>query len=173
MKISTGPLRSAIPNWGLAEGTTTAFVSGDSNGRPDVLIAQIICGAAMSGVKTLMLLPTSRQDDDVWARMLQLLSGGNGKMAAQAMGHMPIVLHAESTGRDRVGDAELVYAPGLTHRQLNALRPLTGAPFITTEETPPTVTDVIRVGGDILKIDSTGIEVPVLYDPGGPMYRPA
>lgn len=170
-KIAMGPLDVIEPELVLLEGATMAVVAAGPDGQPDVLIAQILCGAAASGIKTLMLLPKLRQDDAVWNAIVRILSGGDVRSGARELSRLPIVLHAGSTGRDGPGGAELVYAPGLTAKELGQLRARTQAPFLVTEE--GAADDVIRVGIDILRIDSRGINVPVVYMPDGPLYCPA
>ena len=178
MLVSTGPIAIARPGWGLKEGTIVSLVSNDSGGRPEVLAAQILVGAAISGVKTLVLLPGLRSDDPVWSVVGELLGGGNAKAAAQEMRHLKLVMYASGTGREHVGKAELVYAPGLQPGELERIINDTTAPVLTLTDLDSEVAlkragEVIRVGGGVIALDSEGFEVPVVYDPSGPVYRPA
>jgi hypothetical protein len=178
MLVSTGPIALARPGWGLKEGTIVSLVSNDSGGRPDVLCAQMLAGAAISGVKTLVLLNGLRTDDDVWKAIGDILGGGNPKAAAQEMRHMKLVMYASGTGREHVGKAELVYAPGLNPTELSRLSDETTAPILTLSDLESEVvkrlsSEVIRVGGDAIVLDAEGFEVPVVFDPSGPVYRVA
>lgn len=54
----------------------------------------------------------------------------------------------------------------------------TSAPVLTLTDLESEIAtrishEVIRVAGDTISVDSEGFEVPVLYDPSGPVYRPA
>lgn len=178
MLVSTGPIAIARPGWGLKEGTIVSLVSNDSGGRPEVLTAQIIVGAAISGVKTLVLLPGLRSDDPVWSVVGELLGGGNAKAAAQEMRHLKLVMYTSGTGREHVGKAELVYAPGLSLAELMRLSDETVAPILTltdleSETAKRLSNEVIRVAGDTITLDAEGFEVPVVFDPSGPVYRVA
>lgn len=178
MLVSTGPIAIARPGWGLKEGTIVSLVSDDSGGRPEVLCAQMIAGAAISGVKTLVLLPGLRSDDSVWSVVGELLGGGNAKAAAQEMRRLRLVMYASGTGREHVGKAELVYAPGLNPAELGRLSDETTAPILTladleSETVKRMSSEIIRVAGDTITLDAEGFEIPVVYDPSGPVYRPA
>lgn len=178
MKICSGPLALARPGWGLEDNSVTSLVPDDAGGRPDVLAAQILCGAAFSGARVLMLLPGTRDEDPVWQAVGAFLAGGDRKLAATALRGLPIRMYACGNGRDRSDSANLVYAPGLTAHELLTLREQTSAPILMLGEglegqSAGHSVRFIRVSGDILLIDSEGVEVPVVYDPSGPVYRPA
>jgi hypothetical protein len=178
MKISTGPIAFARRGWGLAEKTITSVVSNDGEGHPDVLCAQMLCGAATSGVKTLVLLAGLRTDDLVWQRVGQMLGGGDAKAAAQGLRLMPLRMYASGTGQEHVNKAGLVYVSGLRLKDLQRLSGNTTAPILTltdieSDSAAEGSTQVIRVSGDAISIDAEGFEVPVTYDPSGPVYRPA
>jgi len=178
MLVSTGPLALARPGWGLKGNTITAVVSNDAEGHPEVLCAQMLVGAAVSGVKVLALLPGMRSDEPTWEAVGRLLGDGSAKAAAQAMRQMKLVMYASGTGREHAGKAELVYAPGLQPGELERIVGDTSAPVLTLTDLDSEVAlkragEVIRVGGDSIVIDSEGFEVPVVYDPSGPVYRPA
>lgn len=178
MLVSTGPIALARPGWGLKENTITAVVANDGNGRPEVLCAQIMIGAAASGVKVLALLPGMRSDEPVWAMIGRLLGDGDPKAAARELRQVPLVAYASGTGREHVGKADLVYAPGLQPGELENLIGATSAPVLTLTDLDSEVAlkragEVIRVGGDTIVLDSEGFEIPVVYDPSGPVYRPA
>jgi len=169
MKISTGPVALARPGWGFEDGRTYGFVA--DCGRPDALIAQVLAGAAVSGARTLMLLPGMREEDPVWACLVQLMSGGDRRAMAQALGSVPLSVHTAGSGKERLAGAHLVYAPGLQPRELKALRVQSGAPFLIMQEEG--ADEKIIVGGDIIALDGEGIEIPVAFDQRGPMYLPA
>lgn len=178
MKISAGPIALAKPGWGLKEGSVTAFVSTDAGGHPEVLTAQILCGAASSRKRVLLLLPAGRDEDPVWRTLVTMLTIDDHKSAASALRKLPILLHAWGTGRDRSDSAELVYAPGLSTRELRGLRSKTKAPILLTgkefdEKSALVPVELIRVGKETLAVDAEGFEVSVVYDPSGPIYRPA
>jgi len=178
MLVSTGPIALARPGWGLKEGTVVSLVPNNSSGRPDVLCAQMLLGAAISGVKTLALLNGLRSDDEVWNAVGDLLGGGNAKAAAREMRNIRLVMYSSGTGREHVGKAELVYAPGLNPTELSRLSDETTAPILTladleSETVKRLSGEVIRVGGDAIVLDAEGFEVPVVFDPSGPVYRPA
>lgn len=178
MLVSTGPIALARPGWGLKNDTITSVVANDSGGYPEVLCAQMLCGAAVSGVKVLVLLPGLRGDDPVWTTVGQLLGGGDTRVAAREMKQMRLVMYASGTGREHVGKAELVYAPGLTPMEIDQVAGNTSAPILTLTDLESEIAkrishEVIRVAGDTISVDSEGFEVPVLYDPSGPVYRPA
>lgn len=178
MKIVTGPIPWVRPGWGLKEDSLTAVVSNDSEGHPHVLAAQMLCGAAVAGVRVLMLLPGDRVQDDVWTTLVALLTDSDGRSAARSLGKLPIVTQTSGTGREKARNAELVYAPGLSARELRDLSKRTNAPILVVGqefdgESVTRSSEIIRVGGDALVMDSEGFEVPVVYDPSGPFYRPA
>lgn len=178
MKVSTGPIALARPGWGLEEGSITALVSNDAGGRPEVLAAQIICGAAVSGVRVLVLLPWSREEDSTWDCVVKLLSGGDREAAARSISTLPLVVFAGGAGQATASKAELVYAPGLSARDLRRLASTTRAPILTVGELDDETArryahKVIHVGGDALVVDGEGFEVPVVFDPTGPVYRQA
>lgn len=178
MHVSTGPIALARPGWGLKPGSVTSVVSNDSGGRPDVLCAQILCGAAIGGVRTLVLLPGMRDDEPVWKLIGELIGGGDAKVVAREMRQMKLVMYASGTGRQYAAKAELVYAPGLRPGELEQITSETMAPVLTLTDLDDTVglkksAEVIRVGGDHIALDSEGFEFPVVYDPSGPVYRPA
>lgn len=178
MKIPAGPITLARPGWGLDEGTVTSLVANDAGGHPEILAAQILGGAATSGAKVLMLLPGTRDEDPVWRVLGDMLSTGDRKSAATALRDLPILMYACGMGRDRSDRANLVYAPGLTPPELLSLREQTRAPILMLgkgfeEDSASRSVRFIRVGGDTLLIDHEGVEVSVVYDPSGPVYRPA
>lgn len=178
MMVSTGPIALARPGWGLKENTITAVVSNDAQGHPEVLCAQMLLGAAISGVKVLALLPGMRSDEPVWEKVGHLLGGGDPKAAAREMRQMRLVMYASGTGREHAGKAELVYAPGLQPGELERLLDDTTAPVLTLTDVDAEIAlkranEVIRVGGDTIVLDGEGFEIPVVYDPSGPVYRPA
>ena len=91
---------------------------------------------------------------------------------------MKLVMYASGTGREHVGKAELVYAPGLNPTELSRLSDETTAPILTLSDLESEVvkrlsSEVIRVGGDAIVLDAEGFEVPVVFDPSGPVYRVA
>jgi hypothetical protein len=178
MLVSTGPIALARPGWGLKGGVITSVVSEDSGGRPDVFCAQMILGAAISGMKVLVLLPGLRGDDPVWSVIGELLGGGDKKAAASALREIPLVMYASGTGREYVGKADLVYAPGLQLGSLTSIGENTSAAILTLADVETDVVkqgsaEVIRVGGETITLDAEGAEVPVVLDPSGPVYRPA
>lgn len=178
MLVSTGPIALARPGWHLKPGSVTSIVADDSGGRPDVLAAQIICGAAVSGVKVLVLLPWDRREDSVWSVVVELVAAGSEEAAARAISSMPLLMYSGGTGKQYVGKAGLVYAPGLGPRELQELSEKTAAPVLTftdleSEVALRTSAEVIRVCRDAIVLDGEGVEVPVEYDPSGPVYRPA
>lgn len=170
MKIVTGPLAMAVPGWGLEGPGVTGVASGDGGGRPEVLLAQLLAGASVSGVRTL-LLPLDRDTDPVWGCLVQLLAGGDRKAAGQALRHLPMAVHSAGTGGDKLAGAGLVYAPAVTGRELRQMRDRTQAPILVPSEGG--TDEVIRVCGEVLVLDSTGREIPVAFDPSGPVYRAA
>jgi hypothetical protein len=176
MKIVMGPITRVRPGWGLDEGKMAVLVTNDSGGRPEVLAAQILFGAAMQGARVLMLLPLDRETDGTWEAMINLMADGNAKSAAQALRSLPISLHACGTGWEKVGRADLVFAPGLNSQEMRRLSARTEAPILAVGsefdcQSPNRTVEVIRVGGDTLLLDSEGFEIPVVYDPSGPIYR--
>lgn len=178
MNVGIGLISQACPGWGLEENTITSLVAQDAGGHPDVLAGQMICGAAMAGMRVLMLLPGPRDKDEVWAMLVTLLGDGDAKAAGKTLCRLPIVVCAMKTGRDRIGQADLVYAPGLSARELRDLETQTTAPILVTgpgvdDSSDGRSSQVIRVGSDTLLIEGGGFEVPVVYDPSGPMYRAA
>lgn len=178
MNVGIGFLGQACPGWELEENTITSLVAQDAGGHPDVLAGQMICGAAMTGVRVLMLLPGPRDEDGVWTRLVTLLGDGDAKEAGKILCRLPIVVCAMKTGRDRIGQADLVYAPGLSARALRDLGEQTTAPILVTgpgvdDSSDGRSSQVIQVGSDTLLVEDGGFEVPVVYDPSGPMYRPA
>lgn len=178
MKIVMGPITLARPGWGLERGSVTTLVSNDAGGRPDVLAAQILCGAALQGVRVLMLLPLSREKDEAWRAMMTLLADDSVKSAARAMRNLPITMHTCGTGWDKAAKADLVYAPGIGTQDLRRLRSQTEAAILALGEgidrqSSGRPVEIVRVGGTTLLLDSEGVEIPVVYDPSGPIYRPA
>lgn len=178
MRVSTGPIAMAVPGWGLKEGAITSVVDNDGGGRADVLVAQMLCGAAVSGIKVLVLLPGLRGDDPAWKVVGELLGGGSAKAAAQALKQVKLLMYTSGLGREHVGKAELVYAPGLSRAEIGRVTDNTAAPVLTLtdlegETAKRLSAEVIRVGGDTIVLDSEGIEIPVVFDPSGPVYRPA
>jgi hypothetical protein len=178
MLVSTGPIAMARPGWGLKKGKITSIVGNDSGGRPDVLCAQMLLGAAVSGVKVLALLPGLRGDDPVWQAVGELLGGGDKRVAASELRQIPLVMYASGTGREHVGKADLVYAPGLRPGDLEEIQKATSAAVLTLADVESDVAtygsaEIIRVGGDTILLDSEGVEISVVYDPSGPVYRPA
>lgn len=178
MRVSTGPIAIVRRDWELKPGAITSVVSNDGGGRPEVLCAQMLCGAAISGIKTLVLLPGMRTDDPVWQTVGQLIGGGDAKTAARELRLMKMVMYASGTGREHVGKAELVYAPGLRSGELERISGETMAPVLTMADPDDPVTlrkaaEVIRVGGDTISLDSEGFEFSVVFDPSGPVYSPA
>ncbi len=178
MRISVGPIALARPGWEIKQDSLVSFVANDGGGRPDVLCAQMLCAAAVSGIKTLVLLPGLRTDEPVWQVINELIGGGDSKKAAQGMRLIPLRMYTSGTGREHVGKAELVYAPGLRSGELERIFNDTAAPVLTLTDLDDTITlkkatEVIRVGGDTIALDREGFEVPVVYDPSGPVYSPA
>lgn len=177
MRVSMGPIALARPGWEMKPGSVTSVVANDSGGRPDVLCAQMLCGAAISGIKTLVLLPGLRTDEPVWQLIGELIGGGDAKLAAREMRQMRLVMYASGTGKEYAGRAELVYAPGLRPGELERITSETMAPVLTLTDTDDAAlkksAEVIRVGGDTIVLDSEGFEFPVVYDPSGPVYRVA
>jgi len=178
MKIVMGPLTLACPGWGLEGSRVTTLVAKGTEGRPDVLAAQILCGAALQGARVVMLLPAAREQDETWKMMIAQLADGNAKSAVQAMMGLSISMYTCGAGWDRAERADLVYAPGLSARELRQLDQKTKAPILVIgkdfdRESSNRPVEKIRVGKDTLLIDSEGVEIPVVYDPSGPIYRPA
>lgn len=178
MRISVGPIALARPGWGIEQNSVVSFVANDALGHPDVLCAQMLCAAAVSGIKTLVLLPGLRTDEPVWQRVVELIGGGDDRAAAQGLRLIPLRMYAAGTGREHVGKAELVYAPGLRPGELERISNGMTAPLLTLTDlddpiTLKKATEIIRVGGDTIALDSEGFEVPVVYDPSGPVYSPA
>lgn len=178
MHVSTGPIALARPGWGLKPNSITSVVSNDDGGHPDVLCAQILCGAAISDIKTLVLLPGMRTDEPVWQRIGELIGGGDPQKVARELRLIKMIMYTSGTGRQHVGKAELVYAPGLRSGELEQIASETTAPVLTLTDMDDTITlkkaaEVIRVGGDTITLDSEGFEFPVVYDPSGPLYRVA
>lgn len=178
MRVSTGPIALARPGWALRPDSITSFVANDSGGHPDVLCAQMLAGAAVSGVKTLVLLPGLRTDEPVWQIIGTLIGGGDPRTAATELRLIPMRMYASGTGREYADKAELVYAPGLRPGELEHITGGTSAPVLTLTDLDDEITveksaEVIRVGGDTIALDSEGFEFSVMYDPSGPVYRPA
>lgn len=178
MRISMGPIALVRPGWEIKQNSIVSFVANDDGGRPDVLCAQMLCAAAVSGIKTLVLLPGMRTDEPVWKCVVQMIGGGDDKAAAQGMRLIPLRMYAAGTGREHVGRAELVYAPGLRPGELERISESTTAPILTLTDlddpiTLKKATEIIRVGGDTIALDSEGFEFSVVYDPSGPVYSPA
>jgi hypothetical protein len=178
MNIPVPPISQVKPGWGLDERSITSFVSNDSGGYPEVLAAQTIIGAAFAGIRVVLLLPGHRDDDLTWQRIVALLAGGDRKTAAETLHRLPIEMHSGGSGLGGSDRANLVYAPGLTTRELRHLREQTDASILVVgkdfgEESIMRSVGVIRVGSDALVIDAEGIEVPVVFDPSGPIYCPA
>jgi hypothetical protein len=178
MLISAGPITMARPGWGLKENTITAVVSNGSDGYPEVLCAQMLIGAAASGVRVLALLPGLRTDEPTWAAIGRMLGGGEPRSVARELRSMPLITYASGTGHEHVGKAGLVYAPGLRSDELERLLGNTSAPVLTltdldSETALRRAGEVLRVDGDRIVIDSEGFEVSVTYDPDGPLYRVA
>jgi hypothetical protein len=139
----------------------------------------MLCGAALSGARVLMLLPQQRDSDSVWQTMIKMLTDGDLRSAGRALRNLPIALHAFGVGWDKLGTADLVYAPGLSSRELRRVDVQTSPPMLVVgKDFEHTATlrvpvEIIRVGGDHLMVDSEGFEVPVVLDASGPIYRPA
>lgn len=177
MLVPAGPIAFARKGWGLKGGAITSVVAEDSEGKPDVLCAQMICGAAFSGVKVLVLLPGGRGDDPAWQAVGRLLGGDDRRMAADVLREVPIRMYASGTGRDCANEAGLVYAPGLRIGELEEIRNSTSAAVLTSSDkdgrgVEGQGAEVIRIGGDFVLLDSEGCKLPLLYDPSGPIYRP-
>lgn len=178
MKIAMGPITLVRPGWGLDRGALVTLTTSDGSGRPDVLAAQTLCSAALQGARVLMLLPDSREQDETWKAMVQMLTDGTPKSAAQAMSHMKISMHTCGTGWEKARQTDLVYVSNLRAQDLRRLGRMTDAPILNvgTEvdvRSAKRPMEVIRVGGDHLLLDSEGFEMSVTYDPSGPIYRPA
>lgn len=177
MRVSTGPIALARPGWSLKPKAVTTIVSENAHGRPDVLAAQMLLGAAVSGVKVLVLLPWDRSDDPVWS-VVTSLTGSTPEAAARAISALPLVMYSKGVGSKYASRAELVYAPGLSPADLRELSAMTDAPVLTfsdmdAEVASRTSAEVIRVSGDTILLDSEGVEIPVVLDADGPVYRPA
>lgn len=178
MRIATGPIALACPGWGLDRGTVTALAPDGEDGRPDVLAAQILISAAQAGSRVLMLLPGDRSTDRTWSAMISMLADGDHRAAGREMGRLPIAMHSWGTGWDKAQSAELVYAPGLSVRDVRRLKDLTDAPIILLGkaldgESSNRPAEIIRVSGEQLSLPGRGFAIPVVYDPSGPIYRPA
>lgn len=177
MMMPVGPLACAHKGWGLKGGTITSAIAENHEGRPEVLCAQMVCAAAISGVKVLVLLSGDRGDDPAWQAIGKLLGGGDRRTAADMLRELPLLMYASGTGRDRVGEAELVYAPGLRMGDLEEIQTNTKAAILTLSESEGEVpghqeVEVLCVGGDFVMLDAEGYELPMTYDPTGPVYRP-
>jgi hypothetical protein len=125
-----------------------------------------------------MLLPGTRDEDPVWEKLVTMLTLKGAKSAAKELVRLPLQMHACGTGRDKADKAQLVYAPGLTARDVRRLQEQVTAPILlggTELDEGSTIrsVDTIHVGGDTLVVDSEGFEISVVYDPSGPIYRPA
>lgn len=178
MKVPAGPITLARPEWGLAENSVTSLMTNGNDGHPDVLAAQIICNAASSDMRVTMLLPGAREDDGVWLKLIDMLAGGDRRVAAEELRGMSLLTHNWGTGREGSDRANLVYAPGLSIRALRHLGEMTNAPILVVGEefdggSITRSAGVIHVGGDVLAVNAEGFEIPVVYDPSGPIYRPA
>ena len=179
MMITAGFLSRARPGWGLQTGTVTSLIASDADGHPEVLAAQMICNAAMSGVKVLMLLPSQRDDDKVWEAVVRLLAGGDSQAAGQVLGNLPLAMHAFGTGWEKTGRAQLLYAPRVSGRQLQRFEGQAAPAILVVGQNLDDRSlirvrnETIRVSGDALVVNGEGFEVPVVYDPSGPLYRPA
>lgn len=176
MLVPVGPIALVRKDWGLRGGAITSVVAENSEGRPDVLCAQMICGAAFSGVKVLVLLAGGR-DDEAWQAIGQLLGGGDRRTAADVLRELPMRMYASGTGKEHAGGAELVYAPGLRLAELERIRSSTSAAVLTLSGDEGDVAgqsqvEVIRVGGDFIALDVDGSEISVEFDESGPVYRP-
>lgn len=178
MSVPVGIITLKRPDWGLKKQTVTSVVANDGGGRPDVLCAQMLCGVAFSGLRVLVLLPGGRGEDPVWQAVGRFLGGNDKKVAAELLSKVPMVMYASGTGREFADRADLVYASGLKATEMRNLMNITDAPILTLADLEDEVTvrfahDVIRVGGDSIAVDGEGFEFPVVYDPSGPVYRPA
>lgn len=177
MMITAGPISLTRPGWGLRAGTVTSLVTGGEGGRPEVLAAQMICNAAISGVRVLMLLPYQRGDDDVWEAMISLLADGDQVSAIRTLSRLPLTMHTCGRGQENVGHAQLVYAPNLSGRQVRQFDAQTNPATLVVNQDFGGKSplhghnEVVRVGADVLVVGEEGFEVPVVYDPSGPMYR--
>jgi hypothetical protein len=177
MKIVMGPVMLAPPDWGLNEGDMVILTPDGEDGRPEVLAAQILYGTAFAGGRVVMLLPGRREEDQTWQVMTVMLSDGTAKSAAQAMGSLSIQVYACKAGWGRTAQADLVFAPGLTGLEMRRLSEQTRAPILTVggEYRSSKRPEIIRVGNEALLFESKkgNYEIPVVYDPNGPIYRPA
>lgn len=173
MKVCTGPISQTVTDWGLEEGSTTAVVGDHPEGHPEVLAAQMLCGAAAAGVHTLVLTPKGLEDEPVWDPLTRILAGPrpDGRKVAESLAALPLVICRWGAGWERLGDAHLVYAAGLAGREVRRLRGATSAPVLTSAEIG--AGEVIRVGETSITLQAAGVRVPVRYDPDGPMYVPA
>lgn len=166
MTVRTGPLALALPDWGLEAGRVTGFVA--TGGNPEILVAQMLLGAAVASVRTLVLLPGPRDRDPVWRRVAALLSDGGEREAARALAHIPLQVYAMGAGRELLGSADLVYAAGLTGRELEGFRAQTSAALVTVGQDG--ADEVVEVGAERLTVSSIGATVPVALDLGGSIY---
>lgn len=171
--LRTGPIALVRPDWGLEKGTTTSVVADGDDGRPEVLIAQMLCGATAGGARAVMLTARGLDDDPVWAALRDLLAGEDahdGRRVAEILSRIPLTAYRWGAGWDLLGGAQLVYAAGLSARDMRRLRAVATAPVVTSAT--GSVDEVIRVGEGVIAVERAGFRVPVAYDPGGPMYRP-
>jgi hypothetical protein len=178
MNVPAGPISLARPGWGLEEGSVTSLMADGASGHPDVLAAQIIFNAASSGMRVVLLLPGARGEDAVWPKLVHMLAGGDEQAAAKELLDMPVQMHLWGTGHDGCDRAHLVYAPGLSSRPLRRLGRSTNAPILVVGEdidggAIKRPARVVHVGATALRVGAEGFEIPVVYDPSGPMYRPA
>lgn len=177
MIVSAGPLALARRGWGLKGGVITSVVAEQNGGRPEVFCAQTICGAAFSGVKVLVLLSGDRGNDPVWQAIGDLLGGGDRREAAASLRRIPLLMHSSGTGWDRIGEADLVYIANLQAADVRrALDGVTAAVLTLNDAEDGTAkfeaAETIRVGSDFIALDAEGGEVPMEFDPTGPVYRP-
>lgn len=179
MMITAGPISLARPGWGLEAGTVTSLMANDSGGHPEVLAAQLLYGAAVAGVRVLMLLPYERDRDEVWRSMVELATDKTPRSVGENLGNLPLRVLTHGSGWNETDGAQLVYTPELSSRQARLFGERQIPPILVVGQEiegklPPQIrSTVIQVGGDALVFEGEGFEVSVVYDHGGPMYRPA
>ncbi len=175
MSVATGPIALAYPGWGLKDNTITAVTGNSSEDFPHVLCAQMLVGAAASGVKVLVLLEGLRNEDPVWRAVEQLLGGGDERGAAQALMSMPLRCFAGAAGTEHAGRAGLVYAGGRSPAALGKISNATDAPLLVLVNGGDgrDFDEIIHVGNGTVRLDRAELEVSVAYNPAGPVYRQA
>ena len=171
MKISAGPLAVAHPSWALESGTITAVVGDEV--KPEVFVAQMLCGVAAAKAKVLVLASGDRRHDPVCQALVQFIGGGDKAVFAETMRELSLRTFGGGEGWSHVSEAHMVYASEVSVRELRSRTDGTRAPVVMIADglaDARHADEVIHVQRDVITTRTSNLRVPVSLDSDGTSF---